>query len=204
MTAAANLTSLNWREFDTPGLPVLLQSSLDCFVAHGYHGTSIRNLAAAARLSVPGLYYHYASKQEILVTLMGTAMADLYARSNAALAEAGGSALTQLRLHVECLVLFHAHRGDLAFVAASEIRSLGSDARAQHIAARDRQQRILEGIVDRGVEAGAFDVEFPKEASLAIVTMCTGVAQWYRLGGPLSPEELAGRYETIAVSALRG
>ncbi len=192
----------HWREYGTPAVPPLLQSALGCFVEHGYHGTTMRMLASAAGLSVPGLYHHYDSKQAIIVELMQRAMADLHERSMGAMAEAGDSAEAKLRLHVECLVLFHAHRGELAFLAANEIRSLEPEARKRHIAARDTQQRILDEIVEEGVGKGLLTTEYPRDASRAIVTMCTGVAQWYRLGGPLSPEELAARYVVLSRGAL--
>ena len=159
-------------------------------------------LAAAAGLSVPGLYYHFESKQAMLAKLVEIAMADLHERSVAADAEAGDSIAARLRCHIECLVLFHAHRADLAFVAASETRALEAEARARHIAARDRQQRILDRIVEEGVEMGLFLAENPRDTSRALVTMCTGVAQWYRLGGQLAPADLAREYVLLAQRAL--
>ncbi|MBT2523354.1 TetR/AcrR family transcriptional regulator [Arthrobacter sp. ISL-28] len=191
-----------WRDYQESVLPPLLQSAQECFVQHGYHGTTTRTLASRSGLSVAGLYHHYPSEQAILVAIMQRAMEDLYLRSQGALAEAGDRVEDQLRLHIECLVLFHAYRSDLAFIAASEIRSLEEEARAAHIAARDRQQIMLDGIVGRGVSEGFFSTEFPKETSRALVTMCTDVSQWYNNAGQLKPEALALRYIAIALSSL--
>jgi AcrR family transcriptional regulator len=193
---------VDWRDFSAVSLPPLLQSAVESFVQHGYHGTTMRVLASHIGLSVPGLYHHYDSKQAMLIAIMKYAMDDLFSRSSAALAEAGGSVLEQFRLHVECLVLFHAHRGALAFLAASEIRALQPDARSEHIAARDRQQQMLADIVELGVEQGLFAAEYSKDTSRAIITMCTGIAQWYSRKGPLSPEELADRYVVIAQRSI--
>ncbi|MFR9806096.1 TetR/AcrR family transcriptional regulator, partial [Pseudonocardia sp. RS010] len=49
----------------------------------GYHGTTVRSIAAKAGLSVPGLYHHYPSKQEILATLLRMSNEDVMARSRA-------------------------------------------------------------------------------------------------------------------------
>jgi AcrR family transcriptional regulator len=197
-SAPGAAVGVQWRDYGQPAVAPLLQAALECFVESGYHGTTIRNVAAAAGLSVPGLYHHYESKHAILVALMQSAMTDLYARSVAALEEAGDSLQDRLDLQIECLVLFHAHRTKLAFIAASEIRSLEPGARARHIAARDRQQRLLDEIVDEGVTSAIFTAEQPRDASRAIVTMCTGVAQWYRLSGALSPDQLARLYVRYA------
>jgi len=192
----------DWRDFSEPAIPALLQSALEQFVTHGYHGTSVRTLAAGVGMSVAGLYHHYPSKQATLVAIIESAMADLYTRTLGALAEAGDSVDERLTLHIQCLVLFHAYRADLAFVAASEIRSLEPAARERVIGQRDRQQGVLDGIIEDGVRGGRFRTAYPHDASRAIVTMCTGVAQWFRLGGPLAPEELAERYVTMAKALL--
>jgi AcrR family transcriptional regulator len=191
-----------WSEYTESSLPPILQAALSCFVEQGYHGTVMRSIGSAAGLSVPGLYHHYQSKHAMLVELMQRAMADLYARSEQALAAAGPSVQARLDSHVTCLVLFHAHRSQLAFLAANEIRSLEPAAREAHIAARDRQQLILDQIIEEGVREGVFISESAHDASRAIVTMCTGVAQWYRLGGSLSPEQLADRYVDLVRRAL--
>lgn len=193
-----------WRDYSEPLLPPILDAALECFVDHGYHGTTIRTVAARAGLSVPGLYHHYPSKQALLVSIVRRAMEDLLDRSQAAVLEAGPSVEARFRALIECLVLFHAHRSKVAFISASEIRSLEGQSREAHIAARDRQQRILDEIVSEGADGGVFATKFPRHSSRAIVTMCTGVAQWYDPAGRLTPEELAESYVTIARAALDG
>lgn len=193
---------VDWRFYPPSPLPSILEAALDCFVEQGYHGTSIRVIAERAGLSVPGLYHHFASKQALLVAIVSYAMADLWDRSVAALEEAGNDVRHRLDLLVECLVLFHAHRRDLAFIAASEIRSLADQARVDYIAARDRQQRLMDDVVEEGVTSGRFATPLAREASRAVITMCTGVAHWYRQGGPLPPDELARGYCTIARMAV--
>ncbi|MGO4384296.1 TetR/AcrR family transcriptional regulator [Specibacter sp. RAF43] len=195
-------TMAHWKEYGDSLVPPILQTALTCFVENGYHGTTTRQLAAAAGLSVPGLYHHFASKQAMLVSLMEIAMADLYRRSMAALEEAGESVEARFRSIIECFVLFHAYRGELAFISASEIRALEPEARARHIASRDRQQRVLEEIVEEGVRVGYFRTESPRDASRAVITMCTGVSQWYRPGGQLSPAVLAEEYVLLTQRAL--
>ncbi|MET4059920.1 AcrR family transcriptional regulator [Arthrobacter sp. UYP6] len=192
----------DWRIFSDQELPPVLAAALECFVEQGFHGTTIREVAGRAGLSVPGVYHHYPSKSALLVDIAQRAMADLFRRSQAALAEAGPSAEDRFRLLIECLVLFHAHRSDHAFIAASEIRSLAGEARTAHLAARDRQQRLLTEVVDDGVAAGVFTTPFPVDSARAVITMCTGVAQWYRAAGELSPEDLAARYIVIARAAV--
>lgn len=198
-TTVAATASADWRALETQLMPPILQAALDCFASQGYHGTSIREIASRAGLSVPGVYHHHASKQALLVSVMEHAMEDLWQRSVAAAAEAGDDPVDQLAAQVECLVLYHARRQDLAFIAWSEIRSLTGEHLVAHLGRRDRQQRVFDEILETGVAAGAFRNPWPLDTSRAIVTLCTSVAQWYRVGGPLPPEELASRYVTLAL-----
>lgn len=179
-------------------LTPILQAAQACFVEQGYHGSSIRVIAARAGLSVPGLYHHHRSKQEMLQAIVRHAMDSLYAQSQAALAKAGDDPGDRFDALVACLVRFHAHEREQAFLAYSEIRSLDEDARETHIGRRDTQQRLMDAIVDGGTESGMFTTPHPVEASRAVVTMCTSVAQWYRADGPLTPDDLVERYLAIS------
>lgn len=187
----------NWRTYKTPLLPSILQAALERFVHDGFHGTSIRHLAQAAGLSVPGLYHHYESKQAILAEIDRLAMEDLWNRSVAALADGPQEPIARFERLVECLLLFHAQQSNIAFIAFSEIRSLQGETREAHIAARDRQQQLLDEVVAECVADGSFATKFPRDASRAITTICTGVSQWYRRGGELDPTGVAERYGEI-------
>jgi AcrR family transcriptional regulator len=191
-----------WRQYDAPPLPPVLEAALLCFMDQGYHGTSIRMIAQRAGLSVPGIYHHFDSKHELLVELTSRAMTELWDRSRAAVAEAGSSVPRQFDRLTECLILFHAHRRELAVIAMSEIRSLEGVARAQHIAARDQQQRLMDEIVHAGVASGEFTTPHPREASRAIITMCTSMANWYHPHGPMSPTDVAVKYCSVARMAV--
>ena len=73
-----------WRDYGATELPVPLAAALDTFAEHGYHGTSVREIASRANLSVPGLYHHYPSKQSLLQGLLERTMTDLLTRSGVA------------------------------------------------------------------------------------------------------------------------
>lgn len=193
-----------WRVYEGSDLPVPLAAALAAFVEQGYHGTSVRDIAGRAGLSVPGLYHHYPSKQAMLVGLMDIAMDELISRSRDAEAEAGPSARARFDSVVESLLLFHMYRRDQAFIGSTEIRSLEQANREVYVGRRDEQQRMLDAIVVAGIESGDFDVDHPADASRAVTTICVGVAGWYRPGGPLDPADLALVYLSIARRIVGG
>ncbi|QBJ96099.1 TetR/AcrR family transcriptional regulator [Rhodococcus sp. ABRD24] len=192
----------SWRQYGDSTLPGPLAAALALFAERGYEGASIREIAGRAGLSVPGLYHHYPSKQALLVALTRVIMADLLDRSRRALAESGPSPREQFDAVVESLLRFHMFRREQAFVASTEMRSMEPAARAEYVALRDQQQRMLDAIVRAGVRSGDFASPYPEDASRAVATMCIAVASWYRPDGELGPNELVERYSAIARGAV--
>lgn len=187
-----------WRDYGDPQLPVPLGAALEAFAEHGYHGTSVRQIAARAGLSVPGLYHHYPSKQSMLQALLELTMTDLLSRSEAAIIEAGPEPVDRFNAVVENLLRFHMYRQEQAFVGSTEIRSLDDDFRPGYIGYRDRQQRMVDEVVFAGVASGDFTTEHPKDAARAVATMCVGVSTWYDPEGELGADELIDRNLRIA------
>jgi AcrR family transcriptional regulator len=187
-----------WRVYAGTDLPLPLAAALAEFVEHGYHGTTVRDIARRAGLSVSGLYHHYPSKQEMLVGLTDAAIEELLARSRAAEAEAGRSPSARFDAVVESLLLFHMHRREQAFLSSTEIRSFDPDRRDAYVSKRDEQQRMVDAIVADGLSDNVFHVPDSVHASRAVVSMCVGVASWYRPDGPSSPAELVEIYLQIA------
>jgi len=187
-----------WREYGAPDLPRVLLAALDAFAEQGYHGTSIRELASRAQLSVPGLYHHYSSKQDILVDLLEAVMREVIDRSEAALAAAAPDSLSRFDALVECVLRFHMFRNQGAFVTSSELRSLTPANRETIVGLRDHQQQLIDLAVEAGTADGTFATPYPKAASRAVTVLCTGVASWYRADGELSPDELVRRHLVLA------
>lgn len=45
----------------------ILQAAMRLFIDHGYHGTSMRQIAAEAGVALSGIYNHFASKEDIFL-----------------------------------------------------------------------------------------------------------------------------------------
>ncbi len=201
LDAAGDPASGAWRDFAPLEMDVALRGALSSFVEFGYHGASMRTIAERSGLSVPGLYHYYASKQDMLVALLDLTMTDLRGRTEAAIAEADGIVERFVNI-VECLALVHTNLRDLAFVGASEMRSLLPEAQARVAATRVDEQRLVDAVVEDGVRAGVFNTDRPHEAARAVVTMCTALAQWFRADGPDPAEVVARQYVVFALGVV--
>jgi AcrR family transcriptional regulator len=180
----------------------VLLAALECFVERGYHGTTIRQIATRAGVSAPGLYHYFPSKLALLERLIDDTMDDLIATTETALAAAGADPVERFTAVVEAHVRFHCERPEESFVGNTEVRSLSAPALRRTLGKRDRQQRMFDDVVEPGVAAGVFNVGDAGLASRAIVTMCTGVANWYQRSGPLPPEQIVQGYRDLTLNAL--
>ncbi|MFE5730508.1 TetR family transcriptional regulator [Streptomyces sp. NPDC056528] len=200
--ADVSLPTVGWREYPPLELDPVLTAALAEFVRAGYHGTSVRDIARAAGLSVSGLYHYHSSKQDMLRAILHLTMSDLLERSTAARNE-GRDPVERFSLLVEHLVLWHTYRRTLGFVGASEMRSLEPRNRHEIAAMRIAQQRMVEREVEAAVRLGRFTTRHPHEATRAVVTMCVAIPSWYQADGPLSPEQIAAQYIEFALDVMR-
>lgn len=195
-------TTDDWRSYpDDTGIDPVLAAALRTFTEYGYHGTSVRMIAGAAGLSVPGLYYHFKSKQELLVTLLKLSNDEIMRRARLALAEGGDAPRTRFMLLVENIILYMTQRAQLAHLGR-EIRSLEEPYRSEHIARRDELERMVRREVEGGQAAGVFRTTDAHEATRAVWIMCRGVADWYLRDGLRTPKEIAERYVRFALALV--
>lgn len=184
------------------GETAILQAAIAVMAEHGYHGTSVRDIALRAGVSPAALYHHFASKQQVLATIMERGIEALLQRTRSALDAAGDDPVDRLRTLVEVQVLFHLEDQRGTLLGTSELRALEDPVRRIHRAKRLQQQRFFDGVVADGVAQGTFTTSLPQEAARAIVVMTTGVAGWFSARGRLSRAEVVRRYQRLALDMV--
>jgi AcrR family transcriptional regulator len=161
----------------------------------------MRSIAEFAQMSVPGIYHHYPSKQALLVKILDITMLDLLWRLRCA-RDDGNNSIERVALVVEASALFHVRRSDLAFIGASEMRSLEPSHYRQIAKLRDDVQQLLDTEIAMAITTNDLKMNHPRDAGKAIATMCTGLTQWFQLDGPTSPEQIAKEYAQFALGLL--
>ena len=175
------------------------------FSARGYHGTSMRELAAAAQLEPASLYYHYLTKQELLSEVFRWTMEQLLEGARTAVESlgSGATARQQLVQLVRFHVGFHVEHQDEAFVSHSELRALDPAQREAVVAVRDQYQTILRRVLEAGVTQGEFDIPDVRLMATAILTLSSGVSDWYGPAGRLNGKEVAQEYVELVLRMVR-
>jgi AcrR family transcriptional regulator len=191
------------RPQDEPTAALLIAAAVEVMSVHGYHGSSVRDIATAAGTSPAILYHHFPSKQVLLATMLDRGMDVLIAATEDALDRAADDPADRLRAIVGAHVRVHLEAQRESLVGNSELRSLAPGSLALVVAKRDVQRRIFDRVVADGCRRGVFGTPLPDEAARFITSACTAVAAWYRSGGPLTPDEIVAHHQEIALDAVR-
>lgn len=177
----------------------ILRAALHAFRERGYHATTLDHIAARLDLRKTALYHYFPDKEAILYQCHRDSLSKL----DRILDEAGRieGPRDQLRhvIREHVRVMTDTLQGSpLAF----EVSSFPPKRRKEIIAARDRYERELRRMLERGMEDGAFRPVDAKVASFAILGAINWIARWYRPGGPLRAEEIGEMFASHLLDGI--
>lgn len=193
----------DWRTTDPVPLTPILAAAKAAFHARGFHGTSTRDIASRAGVSLPTLYYHHDNKEGILLAVLLTAMDSALRRVTAAIDD-GDTVIEQFSNGIEAVVLHMTADRELA-TSEDEIRYIESDnpLRRKYIGMRTTLQDQLEDVLLRGLYAGDFQFDGDVKNLLRyLLGACRSAADWYRPGGELTPADVAASYVETSLRAV--
>jgi len=191
---------------ESPSTPdtaqVISDAAVRLFHDHGYHGTSIRDIAGEAKVGIATLFHHHRSKAELLRRIMDTALDDLLAEMEPAVAAAGDDPTARLSVVVRTYVRRQCESPMHNAIVTSEMRSLEPPLLDEPASKRDRVHQLFESAIVDGVASGTFVCDVPVEAARAVHAMCSAVSGWYRDDGAMAPHEVAELYVGMALRVV--
>ena len=179
----------------------ILAAAVQLFAQYGYHAATMRDIARISGIQAASIYYHYPSKQALLVEIMDTHMRNLNAHLQRIVQE---SAPIEQRLHeaVANHIRLHTTYKAEFFIIDTEIRALEQKQRGPILALRDQYEMLLQGLLREGMAQGVFQQVDIKVASYALIAMCTEVATWFRPEGRLSVQQVIDIYTQMITEGL--
>jgi len=176
----------------------LLEAAVQAFASRGFHGTSTRDIAAAAGLSPAALYVHHPSKEDVLFRI---ALEGHHASLACILDGVASSSVPreQLVAVMRAFVLEHVAHHTRARVITYELAALQDEHLPEILKLRRKGERALRRVVEAGVEQGSFTTPDVRMTTLAILSLGIDVARWYHPGGPFAAERIAEHYCTLAL-----
>ena len=177
------------------------------FHAHGYSGTSVRDIARAVDIQGASLYAHVTSKQDVLWSIVERT-ADRFEAAADAIDAADPGAVTFGR-GVYLIALVRAHVGvvtddiERASVFVHEWRALQGHRREEIARRRDAYEGRFRTVIGDGVRTGAFHAVDPVVTSAYILTALNGLVSWYKPDGRLSERAIADTYADLSLRAVQ-
>lgn len=179
----------------------LLYAAMISFAAKGFHGTSTRDIALAAKLSPAAVYVHYESKEELLYYISKIGHQETLSIVHRAFGSTTDP-VARLRAVVHDFTLGHARRHMRARIVNYELAALHPAHRAEVTAIRRQIQDCFREAVEAGVTSGDFAPADPSLTAHALISLGVDVARWYRDEGQWTAEQIAEHYATQALGLV--
>ena len=183
---------------DSPTQARLLDAAVASFAVRGFHGTTTRDIAAAAGLSPAAVYVHHRSKEDLLHLISSRGHERTLRLVRDTVAAADGPA-DRLAAFARAFAAHHARNHTTARVVNYELAALSEPHRAEVAAVRRAIEAEVRTLVEDGVRAGVFEVPDPRMTTLALLSLGIDVSRWYDDDGALTPEEVGEQYAALAL-----
>ncbi|GGC61295.1 TetR/AcrR family transcriptional regulator [Chelatococcus reniformis] len=180
----------------------ILDVASELFFRNGFTQTTIQDIADALGVGKPFLYNYFSGKADILAGVAGRTTAFAAAMARDVVSGEGAPSQRLSRLVYELTLSVIEGRTYLGVMFREEkhlpdaaARALGDNRRAFNAALRQ--------LLEEGAAAGEFAVEDPGVVTEGLTGMTTWIFSWYRPGGRLPPEAVAGQMARMALQLVR-
>lgn len=180
----------------------ILQTSLDLFDRHGFHGVSVNQIVEASGTSKGGFYHHFQSKDELLFVIHDTFIT--YVLKEAQAANVHHSSPTQkiqaiIHSFVQVFDLYKPHIS----VFYQESTYLKPAYKAQIKQKRDEFKNMIFHVIEEGQATGQFRRELPVEITgMAVLGMVNWIYKWYRRDGTYTIDQIAEVFTDLTLHFL--
>jgi AcrR family transcriptional regulator len=168
----------------------LLRVSAKLFREKGFDGTSIRDISNAAGMHSGSPFYHFKTKQDILVAVMEQGLTEGLRKTEEVMALSLLPEEKLTRLIRTQLGTILEEGNDFIPVLLYDWRSLTPANRRRIVALKDRYDALWQAVIDDLQRAG----HVPGDAQLVRLLVLGAVnwaGTWYRTGGRLSLDKVA-------------
>jgi AcrR family transcriptional regulator len=192
-----------WSDIRPESSQRLLLAALQSFADRGFHGTTTRDVAKRAKMSPAALYSHYPSKAELLYQISRATHEAMLREMREVFAQEA-KPVERLTNIVRTHARFHAVHHTACRVANYELHSLLPKHRTDVQRLRTGMENVMREAIRLGVVSGDFTVRDVNLATIALLSLGIDIARWFRPGGRLTAEQVAGSYAEYASILLRG
>ena len=175
---------------DTPTVDRLLDTAAGLFWDKGFAATTTREIAAALQIQQASLYYHMASKEDLLYQIFGSSLERFLTDVPAAVDASAPRDRIHILIRVHVLTLLKYQKRNMTML--TELRSLSPRHREEVVALRQRYADFVRSTLENAQESGQIRADIPAAyLCLALFNMLNWAARWFREKRDPAPDQVA-------------
>lgn len=171
---------------------IITQAAL-LFDQHGYHKTTMEDIADVVGIKKPTLYHYFQSKDEILSLIHEVFVDLLFSRQE----ERNGLIISYeelLRNSMRDIIhLMATHRSHVR-VFFEHHRELAEPFQSSIRLKRDAYFELIASFIQAGINDGRYKVSSANLGALAMFGMCNWAYTWFNPNGPYGADEVADSF----------
>jgi AcrR family transcriptional regulator len=178
----------------------IIEAAINEFLEKGYENTSMDSIAKRAGLTKGGLYYHFKSKDDILIKANEGFMMPIYKMMNEAILL--NSSIEGLTTYIKnYLTHWHTHPKELSFVFLTFMKTLTNDKITNIYNGYTVQYiNFFEALYRKGIENNEFKSVPAKAAACALMSALDGIIGYIVLDNTISPEMAIDYFTEVFVN----
>lgn len=184
----------------------LLAVALRLFGEKGYDGVSVREVARAANVTTPNVYYYFGSKRGLYLRLLHELLERRSTAVRLALKERGDP-ITRLRHLLEAYIWFDRDDpvdSEAQLFLLREIYGLGSDMFTDLVSEHDASnRRALRQVIEEGIRLGVFRPVRVEHTVIAIFGVMLTFIRRAALGARVRPADAITQVMDVMIEGLR-
>jgi AcrR family transcriptional regulator len=174
------------------------------FWQKGYHGTSMRDIAAACDCKAANIYNYFKGKEDILFEVIK----DITERAVDSVLHLENDETTspvdQLRSLIDShLGVLLQMKKSSVLISDTGLQNLSRDHRKVIIDLRDTYDRIMRTVIKRGIQSGDFTIKDEKVIGYLISSVIIRTTIWFSPRGRLSADEVADMIFDFVYRAIK-
>jgi AcrR family transcriptional regulator len=179
----------------------ILHAAGRLFWQKGYRATTLEDIARAGRINKATIYYYFKNKAVLLFEIVCGIMQEALANARPLMSSA-----LRPREKLRVLILQHT-KWILSLkwpaIGQMERRNLPPRLLNEYLVLRDEYEAIFKSVIEEGIRQNAFRRLDPELYCRFVLGLLNSFLNWFKPGGSLSPEEIAGQAYDFIYQSLK-
>jgi AcrR family transcriptional regulator len=178
----------------------VLRGASHLFVEHGFHATSLDDIAELLHVTKPTLYYYVKNKDEILFECVRLGLQKLHSEMDK-IGASGGKPIDRLIAGIRSYVEFVTQDFGLCVIRVGE-DPLPPEGRKNLRRMKAMIDEEFRNVITEAIADGSLADCDPRMAAFLVGGALSWIGRWYRPDGAYTPAQIADHFASILMNGL--